>query len=360
MNYNKIIFDLDGVITSELMYWHAAALTVYELLFEDIDVAHCMENTEKIYNIIFCDGRTVALAKSLGVNSNWDLAFIVWCISRHLGIHSFEAKQFQKTHDFIMGTNLKAPELYDYVCGLMDENELCKKSSYSGTSADGGTAEENTDFNFSCVNSIVPVRRGDGEAWNKMLLTFQHWFHGTDIYTKKYGNPKGAVGRKGLASRQQPIIPLAELHKTLSKLKERGITLGIGTGRPADEADYPLELWDIKKYFTAEHCATYSDVEQAEFETGRRGELGKPNPFVFLKAAVGDKSTSKQIIQGEYDRSVTERVLVVGDSIADLRAAKAAGFHFAAVLTGAGGEQMKEKFEKNGAKNIRRSVKEIY
>ena len=33
-NYNKIIFDLDGVITSELAYWQAAALGAYDLLFD--------------------------------------------------------------------------------------------------------------------------------------------------------------------------------------------------------------------------------------------------------------------------------------------------------------------------------------
>ena len=32
-NFDKIIFDMDGVVTSEYIYWDAAALTVYELLY---------------------------------------------------------------------------------------------------------------------------------------------------------------------------------------------------------------------------------------------------------------------------------------------------------------------------------------
>ena len=31
-DFDKIIFDMDGVITSEFIYWDAAALTIYELL----------------------------------------------------------------------------------------------------------------------------------------------------------------------------------------------------------------------------------------------------------------------------------------------------------------------------------------
>ena len=48
--FDKIIFDMDGVITSEYMYWEAAALTVYELLFSyekfgrrDIDREYCLK-----------------------------------------------------------------------------------------------------------------------------------------------------------------------------------------------------------------------------------------------------------------------------------------------------------------------------
>lgn len=31
--FDKLIFDMDGVITSEYIYWDTAALTVYELVY---------------------------------------------------------------------------------------------------------------------------------------------------------------------------------------------------------------------------------------------------------------------------------------------------------------------------------------
>ena len=327
VKHSKIIFDLDGVITSELMYWYAAALTVYELLTDDIDIDidYCMKNAEDLYKIVFCDGKTVALVKNLGVNSNWDLALVVLCVAKHLKLQSFEAKQLQKVYDFINDITVKAPELYDYIYGLTDEN----------------------------------IRRGEGKVWSEVLLTFQHWYLGTKIYIEKYGEPTGKLGREGLAKWQQPIIEISDLHEKLSSLTASGVTLGIGTGRPKDEANYPLELWNIKKYFTPEHCVTYTDVEQAEIETGLIGQLAKPNPFVFLKATAGSRYTNEQLIRGDYDKRMTEGVLIVGDAMSDLLAAKAGGLEFAAVLTGIDGDKNREKFAQSGADYTIESVKKI-
>ena len=59
-NIDKIVFDMDGVITSEYDYWEAAALTVYELLYShkyygvgNIDRRWCHDNLEMIYDTVF-------------------------------------------------------------------------------------------------------------------------------------------------------------------------------------------------------------------------------------------------------------------------------------------------------------------
>ena len=38
--YDTVIFDLDGVITSEQCYWDAAALTVWEYLHSDMFIGN--------------------------------------------------------------------------------------------------------------------------------------------------------------------------------------------------------------------------------------------------------------------------------------------------------------------------------
>ena len=74
--FDKIIFDMDGVITSEYIYWHAAALTVYELLYDyrlygksETDRQWCCDNYERLYGTIFCNGKTIKAVKNLGVNT---------------------------------------------------------------------------------------------------------------------------------------------------------------------------------------------------------------------------------------------------------------------------------------------------
>ena len=90
-DYDKIIFDMDGVITSEMAYWYTAAVTCYDLLFSykhygnsGIDYEWCRKQIDEIYNTVFCGGRTVKAVKKLGVNTNWDLAYIVFCVSKYL------------------------------------------------------------------------------------------------------------------------------------------------------------------------------------------------------------------------------------------------------------------------------------
>ena len=75
--YDTVIFDMDGVITSEQNYWNCAALTVWEYMHRnrgiDIDAAQCMEQLSEIRKKVFCDDKIITELKARGVNSNWDL-----------------------------------------------------------------------------------------------------------------------------------------------------------------------------------------------------------------------------------------------------------------------------------------------
>ena len=69
----KIIFDMDGVITSEQNYWSAAALTVYEMFYSNQYYGDCTIKTnlveEEVFNIrreIFLADKTINLLKIEG------------------------------------------------------------------------------------------------------------------------------------------------------------------------------------------------------------------------------------------------------------------------------------------------------
>ena len=307
MKYNKIIFDMDGVITGEAMYWDAAALTVYELLFDRRDCE--VEDFPKIHDTIFCGRDFINALKVRGVNTNWDLALISYCLSKHINpnLQTLDSEHFKRVLEFAQTLPNSATEVYDISYNL---------------------AAKATGKPYDCFI------REKGEMWTIVQDVFESWFVG-----------------KGLVNMERPIVPLDKLINLLKKLTDAGITLGIGTGRPSLELKRPLEMWNITKYFDENCVADYSHTVNAEISCNSEVSLAKPHPYVFRKAAAQGKYTDRELLDGTHN-NITGGVLVVGDAVADFAAAKAGGFAFAAVLTGVSGEAMRPYFEENGAEYI--------
>src|SRR5216683_2089794 len=92
---NLIIFDLDGVITSEEAYWDAAGLTLHELLYNprywDIEgnrpggrekqyhPAATAEEIRRISRAVLPEAEILAL-KARAINSNWDTCYAAVCL----------------------------------------------------------------------------------------------------------------------------------------------------------------------------------------------------------------------------------------------------------------------------------------
>lgn len=326
--FDKIIFDMDGVITSENAYWEAAVLTVYELLYsyryygrQDIDREWCRKNLNLIYDTILCGGQTIDAVKKTGVNTNWDLAYVIFCISKYLepDMTGFNGQHFESVCMFIENIELKPPELYVALEGL-------------AATAVGGKPGD--------------LKRGGSRLWQEILDCFQAWYHGTDCVA-------------GVKENERPLMPLEDIKCTLGALKEKGIKLGIGTGRPTDEIIYPLKPWGLTEYFEPKLFAAYDQVVQAENDTKSKEPLAKPHPFVFLKAAFGDEFSDEELLGGAVTPEMAERCLVVGDAPSDLMSALAGGFKFAAVLTGISGSAARPYFEENHADIILDSVLDL-
>lgn len=339
-NIKRIIFDMDGVITSEYMYWDAAALTVYELLFSRefygtraIDAEWCEKNFSEIHNIIFCGNDTIQEIKRLGVNTNWDLAYVVFCVSRYIApdLDDLDEKHFKDVCEYIAKLNILAPELYDKAESLI---------------------------NSRCPQFEGFYTRGNSPVWRDLQNAFQHWFLGTERFRAQYSEPLPPFGRHGLMEFEQPVVPLDKLCGTLANLKNNGFILGVGTGRPESELRVPIDMWDISRFFSSGHCVTYTDVVNAENVT-KTPSLAKPNPYVFLKAALGKDVSDFDIVSGNYEKSITDETLIVGDAMSDFLAAKAAGFKFAAVLTGVRGKAAETEFVECGADYILNDVNEL-
>ena len=310
--YHTVIFDLDGVITSEQAYWTAAALTVWELLRkrENIDPAWVMEHQKEIRDDIFCSDRLIAILKAKGVNSNWDLAYVtfaLWSVYRTADEVLLAAEQFS---DNILSE-------YDRVAALLKKE----------------------------FPECDPVR--NGALWCTVQSCFQEWYLGDTVFMETYGHAPEHPGKAGLCHKEEPLIRKDKLLEIFRLLKQSGKTLCTGTGRPYLEMKLPLQSFGIWEDFSPQSVICYRDVQKAERKFHKN--LTKPHPFMFLKAYYGKDYPEEQLLN--HEKRYPD-ALVVGDAGADVLAAKAAGMDFCAVLTGVSGKAARGYFEETGADYI--------
>ena len=328
--YDTVIFDMDGVITSEQNYWNSASLVVREYLssekyfgHEKIDTRLMHDDVKKIRSEVFLDDALINVLKSKGVNSNWDLGYVTVCSALAL-----------KTTD--------PRKIYDHACALGD-NILDEYDRIAAMAADASGLDESY------------VKRS-GRLWSEMRDCFQEWFLGDAIFEAQYGRKPLEGGKKGLLNDESPIIPMNMLVKLLEELSASK-RLCTGTGRPYMEMKTPLELWGVIDYFDKNGLCNYDHVVEAEKRTGMT--LTKPHPYMFLKALYGIDHDDVRLLEGDYDRSRIGRALIVGDAGADILAAMAMGADFCAVLTGISGKKARGFFEEQGAEYILDSVADM-
>ncbi len=320
--FDTVLFDLDGVITGEYAYWKAAALTVYEYFHDDLELnsEYCYENADAIMDQVFSYQETVVTMKSLGINSNWDLAFAVVMVIDILKSEGLEEEDvFSRVSEYLTDKNILAPELLTVL-----SQEYEEIFNYPE-----GYAQKGNTF------------------YQEIVRKFQHWSLGDAGYFKQYQEAAPTVkGNVGLLDFEEPLLGLQPTVTMLTKLKNSGYHLGIGSGRPKIEMERPLSNWEVLSLFDSDRIVSYDDV--LTWQNQVEESLVKPHPFQFIKGAMGSSFAI------EHLRNIPDcsRVLVVGDALCDLLAAHAAGCKFCAVLTGIDGKDARLFFENMGADYI--------
>ena len=333
--FSTVLFDLDGVITGEQAYWKAAALTVYEYFHEDLELnsEFCYEEADSIMDTVFSYQETVVTLKSLGLNSNWDLAYAVILSTDILKSEGIEDEEiFAMVPEFLADKNILAPELLDVLAQEYEEI-----------------------FNYP-----EGYARKGGGFYDEIVKKFQHWYLGDDGYVAQYHEmvpmEKGNIG---LVDSEEPLLGLTETQTLLKKLRDAGYVLGIGSGRPRMELERPLKNWGVFDCFDPNRIVSYDDVldwqTQYEEQYNTDEKLVKPHPFQFIKGAYGTDFSLEKLNKKE-DFS---HVLVVGDALCDLIAAHDAGCKFCAVLTGVDGKDARTFFENMGADYILEDATEL-
>jgi len=351
---NLIVFDLDGVITSEEAYWDAAGLTLHELMYSphywNIGAArqyHPAANAEesrRVSRATFPEAEILAL-KARAINSNWDTCYAVACL------HLIDLLALSPDLPALL-----PPRPWDaqWIAAL--------RAQMNGAEEQRGKLKQLFDiFESPLFHGYVGlelINRFDAYAsevlghpiegvfsrhspfWPFCQDIFQEWYLGEELYTREYSHGPVQPGKPGCIHFEQPLLPKTSVRATLETLRQQCYVLGFATGRSLMEAEVPLKVQGLLSYFDEAHISTYDYVERAEARLRARGDqtlLSKPHPFPFLAAA---NPALRSGMAEQVELSLTSAradggFVVVGDSTSDILGGRAAGGLTVAVLTGA-------------------------
>ncbi len=371
---NLIVFDLDGVITSEEAYWDAAGLTLHELLYSprywNIDrqqlgadgcyhPAITAQESRHISRMLFPEAEILAL-KARSINSNWDTCYATTCLhlidllallpslEPLLPLRPWDSDwladfrmHFARSHPLAPRVPAIAripargiPTMDDTVDERTVLPLLFEKAVFQGVIGLEliNRFDEYASEVLGC--EIEGVFSRHSPFWLFCRNIFQEWYLGDQLYYEVYGHAPAQEGKPGCIHFEKPLLPSNIVRSTLETLLQQGFVLGFATGRTLREASYPLKMYGLLAYFDEQHFSAYDYVEQAEVElrvVDDQALLGKPNPFQLLVA-----------LDHRYlDRAAREHIplhesfIVVGDSTSDILGGRAAGAITVAVLTGA-------------------------
>ncbi|EFS17783.1 HAD family hydrolase [Staphylococcus capitis] len=368
----SILFDVDGVFLSEERCFDVSAITVEELLTSEgiflgcgtyIDFENDL-NDKKIQEIrerVFQHDKILNQLKSLGLNSNWDMLFIVF------SIHLIDlAKQLDQSHrcEFLNSSTFNEKTLFE-----MNKHLLHKEIDYEKPLEVIDSFRNGKDAIYEDLESYAKdqLEIDDTELfklksnlWQLAKDTYQEWYLGKDLFNKVEEGTALLDFKKGFIYEEVILKPQEEIQLLLQHLKEAGYHLAIATGRPRTETIIPFESLGLKSYFDDEHIVTASEVLDAESDYPEYQPLGKPNPFSYIATLNGnDRNRYKEYATHQENIVNKDEVYIVGDSLADLLSAKKIGATFIGMLTGLKGDKAQPELEEYGADYIVEDVTKI-
>lgn len=393
---HTILFDVDGVMLSEEGYFDASALAVWELLtsprFLGLSVAGLPTYTPTpdeaairlVRKRVFDDDKVLEVMKHRGINANWDMVFLQFAaqlvrLGERLGggetLHGGGTASTGGSAAATGGGTPPAvpfPQMWTeaslaevrrqlehaiggHPAGFEDLGRAVDFAAFSeryGDTVDKAALFERIDreMNRFCAQGEMDTR----SLWEVGRQVFQTWYLG-DAHSGQ-----DPTGKRGFLASEVPLMDVRAFREMLGNLQRRSIRLGIATGRPTVETRVPLEQLGWLEMFDPVSITTASDVVEAETAHPEARPLSKPNPFSYVRSYLRTRDATEVLHQTlPFPEAEGAGVLVVGDSMADMLAARAAGFRFAAVLTGLSGQAARAGFEHAGCERILDTALEV-
>lgn len=330
-----LVFDLDGVITSEQKYWNTARLTVWELItqpeylgltdyFGPTQPQQVLTSGQQIINNDF-----IYELKRRAINSNWDLTYFVFCL--HLAgilqqLQQLEPETWSSLNPKLDLTNAKVwQRLRHSLQGLafnLEESESTIAQFWQETSELKGSAVTEYVRPFYQKHLGISLPETHSDLWNLCYQNFQAWYE----------------GRKGFTlPDDETVLDVDQIKAILQTLTDANrFILAIATGRPRNEVIEPLTALGLLSFFDPKRIVTYDEVLAAEEQlkaTSGPIKLGKPHPFVVLKALHLDEDPQRFCIEA-FQKQERTYAVYIGDAASDVVAAQRSGCISVGVLTG--------------------------
>ncbi|MCL6572266.1 MAG: HAD hydrolase-like protein [Bacillus sp. (in: Bacteria)] len=367
-----ILFDVDGVLLSEEHYFDASALTVWEMMYSSNYLGLTSSKFKTDYNEdeikvireqVFQDDKVLKFLKSRGLNANWDMIYLSFS---HQLIHlltQIKDTEFKKITQWCQAP-ISRETLIDIgkVLGNYDV-----KIDFNLFVEDFSRSTEMKQELLGYLNRLAKERLGVDTSiftghralWSVCEHVSQEWYVGDENVFASTGRPSVQTEKKGFLANETTLAPKEEIDELFQFLTTKGLTIGIGTGRPELETIQPFAHLDWLKHFDGKRIVTADDVLRAETDLPEQKSLSKPHPFTYILGLHGKEMSAKECLSIPLPIKNGETVLIVGDSLADLLAARQMGGQFAAVLTGLSGKDARSDFEKHNAEFILDSVLDL-
>ena len=323
-NKKLIVFDMDGVLIDVSKSYRETVRQTAKLFFK------IAPSSEKLPEPLFELADLAAVKQSGGLNNDWDLT----CLIINLLFNLFEKPAVYESKD--------AWERYQKTisqCPVSVLGEFLKSTPQPLSALLRKAGKIRNAFIYSLYT-------GDVGSGNIIKQIFQEIYLGRDLFEATYHLAPQFYYEQGFIHREQLLID-----KRILEELARNHILAIATGRPRAEADYPLDHFGIRKYFTRVMALEDCLEEEARLlqTEAKKVSLSKPHPFMLDAIAAESKNPAAECFY-------------IGDMPDDMMAAKktAAGYKAIGLIMSAPDKRSLEKeLKRAGADTIIENFKRL-
>jgi len=266
-----IVFDMDGVLIDVSRSYRDTVRQTVKLFFKGA------RSREDLPDPLFPLSDLARVKQSGGLNNDWDLT----CLTINLLFSLVKTPKIHKDSD-----NWSRYQKTINRCDVAVLAQFLRSTNRPLTTLLEKKGKLNDKF-------IMRLYVNDVGSGNIIKQIFQEIYLGKDLFGSTYGMPPKVYNGEGYINRENLLID-----KSILESLSKNNILAIATGRPKAEADYPLDLFGLREYFTI--TLTLDDCIREERRMleieGKKVSLSKPNPYLLDAIA----ETKKHEASGFY------------------------------------------------------------